>query len=109
MVSGRNRGSIGKMDTTQWRLKKLELLGGLGAGILGAGIALVFVRWLQPYALPMLIVGILAHGWAMLARNRLERQTNVAVPTWEKVAAWICWLMIAGLIIYVIAAPLLQA
>lgn len=90
------------MDITQKRLKKLELLGSLGAGILGAGIALVFVRWLQPYALALLTVGILSHGWAMWAKNRLERQSNIAEPAWVIAAEWICWLMIASLLIYVI-------
>lgn len=94
------------MDVTQKRLKKLELLGSFGAGILGAGIALVLVRWVQPYALPILMVGILSHGWAMLAKNRLERQANIAEPTWAIAAEWICWLMIAGLLIYIIVLSL---
>lgn len=89
------------MDTTQKRLKQIELLGGLGAGILGAGVALVLVRWLQPYALPILMVGIVSHGWAMLAKNRLERQADIARPIWTVAAEWVCWLMIAALIIYV--------
>lgn len=92
------------MDTTQKRLKKLELLGGLGAGILGVGIGLVLVRWLQPYALPILIIGILSHGWAMWAKKRIERQDNLAEPPWVVAAEWICWLMIAGLLIYVAAS-----
>lgn len=94
------------MDNSQKRLKQLDLLGGLGAGILGAGIALVFVRWLQPYALALLVVGILSHGWAMLAKSRLERQSNITQPAWAVAAEWICWLMIAGLIFYVIVLSL---
>lgn len=95
-----------EMDNNQKRLKQLELLGGLGAGMLGAGIGLAFARWLQPYALPLLVVGILSHGWAMLAKSRLERQSNIARPAWAVATEWVCWLTIAGLIIYVIVLSL---
>lgn len=43
------------------RIKRLELLGGLGAGILGAGLALLFLDFLQPFAIPALLVGIIAN------------------------------------------------
>ena len=90
------------MDTNQKRLKRLELLGGLGAGVLGAGIALVFARSLAPYALPLLVVGMLSHGWAMLAKRRLERQSHMAQPAWAAAAEWVCWLMIMCLMVYVL-------
>lgn len=92
------------MESSQIRLKKLELLGGLGAGLLGAWIGLVLARWLQPYALPLLLVGILSHGWAMWSKKRIERQDNLAEPAWVTAAEWICWLMIASLIVYVAAS-----
>ena len=50
------------MDGDARKLKQLELLGGVGAGILGAGAALVFARWLLPYAVPVLIVGVATHS-----------------------------------------------
>jgi hypothetical protein len=40
----------------------LELLGGVGAAILGAGVALVFRHVLAPLAVPLLLVGLVAHG-----------------------------------------------
>lgn len=89
------------MDRSANRLKQLELLGGVGAGILGAGIALLFARSLQPYALPALVIGIAAHGWAMFAKSRLERQTGVRQPRWAQAAEWACWLMILALMLYV--------
>ncbi|MDQ9171597.1 hypothetical protein Q8A64_14375 [Oxalobacteraceae bacterium R-40] len=42
-------------------LKKIDLLGSLGAGVLGAGVALYFAQWLQPFALPALLIGALVH------------------------------------------------
>lgn len=92
------------MDASQNRLKKLDLLGGLGAGMLGAGIGLVFAPWLQPYAIPILVVGILSHGWAMGAKKRMEGGANITGPSWVRAAEWICWAMIAGLTIYIIAS-----
>lgn len=43
---------------SQERLKQLELLGGLGGAVLGAGIALLFAEWLLPYALPAVFIGV---------------------------------------------------
>ena len=89
------------MDSNQTRLKQLDLLGGLGAGILGAGLALVFAQWLEPFAIPALLVGILSHGWAMFAKSTLERQARMAQPRWAIAAEWVCWTMLVALTGYV--------
>jgi hypothetical protein len=89
------------MDGDARKLKQLELLGGVGAGILGAGAALLFARWLLPYAMPVLIVGMVTHGWAMFAKARLERQAKEVQPWWVIASEWVCWIMIAALIFYV--------
>lgn len=89
------------MDDGASRLKQLELLGGVGAGILGAGAALLFARWLLPYAVPVLMVGLVTHGWAMFAKGRLERQAQAVQPWWAVAAEWVCWIMIATLVVYV--------
>lgn len=83
------------------KLKQIELLGGVGAGILGAGAALLFARWLLPYAVPVLIVGMVTHGWAMFAKGRLERKVHEVQPWWAAAAEWTCWIMIAALIFYI--------
>ena len=83
------------------RIKQLDLLGGLGAGFLGAGLALLFASHLQRFSVPALLVGIAAHGWAMFAKSRLERQAGIDLPRWARVAEWLCWLLLAGLILYV--------
>lgn len=83
------------------RLKQLDMMGALGAAILGAGVALLFQEWLLPYAVPAVLVGMAAHGWAMFAKRRLERQAQVLQPAWERVAYWICWAMLIGLLGYV--------
>ena len=75
----------------QDRIKRVELLGGLGAGILGAGLALLFATYLQAFAIPLLLLGIVSHGWAMFEKSRLERQEGVVQPAWVEVAEKLCW------------------
>lgn len=83
------------------RLKKIDLLASVGAAVLGAGIALHFADWLEPFALAALMIGALAHGWAMLERDRLEKQEHVIQPRWVGFTYWLCWLLLAALFIYV--------
>lgn len=89
------------LDRNHNDIKRLELLGGLGAGVLGAGIALLFADWLAPFAIPALIAGALTHGWAMYAKNRAERRSGVRQPAWEIAAYWICRLLLAVLFLLV--------
>lgn len=95
--SGGNRNP----EQIQNRIKRLDLLGGIGAGILGAGLALLFAKWLQPFALPALVVGIVSHGFAMYQKSRLERREGVLQPAWSGIAERICWAMLAILVLYV--------
>ena len=83
------------------KLKRLDLLGGIGAGVLGAGLALMFAEWLQPFALPALGLGIATHGWAMFRKARLERQAGTTQPAWADMAEGACWIMLAGLFLYI--------
>ncbi len=89
------------MDPYENRLKRLDLLGGLGAGVLGAGLALLFARWLEPFAMPALLIGILAHGWAMFSKSNLERQAAIDLPRWAVGAELVCWVMLVALLTYV--------
>ncbi|WP_194721469.1 hypothetical protein [Noviherbaspirillum malthae] len=91
------------MDKKQDRLKQLDLLSGLGAGVLGAGIALLFADCLESYAVPILLVGLIAHGWAMFAKGRLDRQAQMERPMWTVAAEWACWLLLAVLAVYLVA------
>lgn len=91
------------MDAKQNKLKQLDLLGGLGAAALGAGLALLFADQLKLYAVPGLLIGILAHSYAMFAKGRLERQAKGKQPKWAIVAEWACWFMLSALLFYVVA------
>jgi hypothetical protein len=84
----------------QNRIKRLELLSGVGAGVLGAGIALLLAKWLEPYAVPALLLGIATHGWAMFQKSRAERDAGAPQPTWTVITEWICWALLAALTTY---------
>jgi hypothetical protein len=55
------------------RIKKTDLLSSAGAGVLGAGLALLFAEMLKPYAASILVVGLIAHGLGMFQKHQLER------------------------------------
>ena len=83
---------------------RFELLGGIGAAVLGAGVALVFRALLAPLALPLLLVGLVVHGWAMWGKHRVDTSDSAPMPRWAVWGYWTCWVLIAGLIIYVASA-----
>jgi len=83
------------------RLKKAELLSSAGAGVLGAGIALLLRQFLEPYAVAILVVGLLMHGWGMYAKRSLENETELRAR-WQVVAYWGCWVALLALVAYII-------
>jgi ABC-type phosphate/phosphonate transport system permease subunit len=85
------------------RIKQAELLSTVGAGVLGAGLALLLLRWLAPFAVLIAIVGLAAHVWGMFTKHRIESAENVQRAPWESFVYWACWLILAGLIAYIAA------
>jgi ABC-type spermidine/putrescine transport system permease subunit I len=89
------------MQIGRSREKRIDLVGSLGAGILGAGMALLFAGALERFAMPAVLVGIAVHGGAMLARMQAERASSERKPPWAIATEWICWLLMLGLLAYV--------
>lgn len=87
------------------RIRKAEILSVSGAAVAGAGAALLLERWLSAVAMPLLVVGVLAHGLGMLLRRRLEQRTLVPRAAWEEPVYWLCWVILAGILAYGFMRP----
>lgn len=83
--------------------KGAELASGLGAIVLGAGIALILPEWLRSYALPLLMAGLFVHGAGMTLKYRMESRQGPA-PWWERFLFWLCWACLAAIGIWMAAA-----
>ena len=84
------------------RVKRAELLSSLSAGVLGAGIGLLLTRLLAPYAIPILLLGLISHAVGMTQKHGMEKQVEVANVWWVQALYWFCWLLLAALLIFII-------
>jgi hypothetical protein len=79
--------------------KGAELASGLGAIVLGAGLALVLPLWLRNHAVLLLAAGVAVHGLGMTLKYRLEAREGRPL-WWERALFWLCWACLAGLAIW---------
>ena len=77
-------------------IRTAEILSVLGAGVLGAGIALAASSWLLPHAGWLLAVGLLTHSAGMYTKHRAENLAGLHRARWEEPFYWVCWLILAG-------------
>jgi hypothetical protein len=81
------------------RQKRAELAGSAGAGVLGIGLGALLAQWAAPFAVVLLVLGVLLHGWGMVEKHRLE--AGATSPSWSKALYWICWVLLALLMIWI--------
>ena len=92
------------MNDARNRLKNAELLSLIGACVATGGIALFLQSWLGPFKLFLLLGGLAVHAAAMFYRQRLEMAASSALTHWERWLYWSCWLILAALALYILAA-----
>ena len=78
--------------------KAAGLASGLGAIVLGAGLALIGPQALRDHALPVLAAGVLVHGAGMTLQYRLQHRDGPAL-WWERGLFWLCWIVLAALLV----------
>lgn len=83
------------------RRARAELLGSVGAGVLGDGLALLFREALATLAVALLVVGGVVHALAMYQKHHLDAFKGMAGPRWAQWAYWTCWLLLLALAGYV--------
>lgn len=81
------------------RRKRAEVAGSAGAGVLGAGLGALFAQWATPFAVPLLLLGALLHGWGMVEKRRLE--AGARLPGWANALYWACWFLLAMLMMWI--------
>jgi len=84
------------------RIKKAELLATLGAGVLGAGIALLLENLLTPYSMPILLLGLISHAVGMSQKHGLEGEGKDVRVWWAEALYWLCWATLAALLVLII-------
>jgi len=84
------------------RIKRAELLSSIGAGVLGAGIALLLATILARYAVPILLLGLVAHSVGMFQKHRFEQSGERARVWWVEALYWLCWLGLAALLLLIL-------
>ena len=89
------------------RTKRAELLATVGAGVIGAGVALLFAGTLAPYYIVILLVGLLAHAWGMFEKHQLDNGRSV--PLWSEALYWLCWAALAVLAVVIAVRHLLAS
>lgn len=86
---------------TRATVKAAELASGIGAIVLGGGLALLVPDLLRSYAVPILVAGILVHGVGMTLKHRLESGAREPV-WWEQALFWGCWVGLGVLAVWLL-------
>ena len=98
-----------KGQDTIVRMKRADLAGSGGAGILGAGLGMLLMDLLQAelatsVALALAAVGAALHGWGMYEKHRIEG--GMEIPRWSRALYWTCWVALGILLLWISLAAL---
>jgi hypothetical protein len=84
------------------RLKLAELTSGVRALVLGVGLGTLFAAWIGTAAVVVTLAGLLVHAFGMWDKHRLEAQTQADRSPLVLTLYWVCWLMLAGTLLFLI-------
>lgn len=78
------------------KAKAADLASGLGAIVLGAGLALLAPDAFRGLAIPILVAGAVVHGVGMSLKHRFEAAERTPL-WWEQTLFWLCWACLMGM------------
>lgn len=84
------------------RIKRAELLSSVGAGVLGAGIALLWADRLAGFASTILLLGLVSHAGGMFQKHGLEQGSPRV--WWADALYRFCWIALAALALFVLVS-----
>jgi hypothetical protein len=93
----------GLTSLSRWRIA--DLTSGVGAVVLGIGIGSLFANAFNPASTWIVLAGVVAHGWGMFDKHRLETGAEAVAPWWTAALYWICW---TALIVLAVALAVLR-
>lgn len=77
----------------------MELLSGLGAGMIGGAIGVYFSHHLRRIVLPIFLLGILFHAVGMWGTKHIENAGG-ELSQLARILYVACWVLLAGLLSY---------
>ena len=94
---------ISRDSNSHARLKFAELTSGVGALVAGIGIGSLLASSIERAGLPTTIIGAVLHAFGMWDKHRIERRTEADTGRLVGALYWVCWMMLGGVFLYLIA------
>ena len=83
-------------------MKLADLTSGIGALVLGVGLGALFQQQLASAAALIVLAGVVAHGFGMWDKHRLEAEAHGEGSRWLLALYAVCWLLLAGVVVFVL-------
>lgn len=59
-------------------------------------------KQLAPYAIPILLLGLISHAVGIPQKHGLEQRGEVVRVWWAEALYWLCWLALVGLLLLIV-------
>lgn len=88
------------MASNESIVKRMEILSGVGAGVIGFALGLLTPSTFDSLAVLVLFLGAVMHGYGMYRKHVMQTNLGGKVPTWSPVVEGGCWLFLAVILLY---------